>query len=55
MDDDEFEEMLNKSSHWIGEIIKTTAMAMIRAENFPSIKKIRIIDDVLGTCIKEFI
>ena len=46
MDDDEFEEMLNKSSHWIGEIIKTTAMAMIRAENFPSIKTIRIIDDV---------
>lgn len=55
LSDDEFEELLVKSSHWIQDIIKTTAMAMIRADNFPSIKKIRIIDEVLGTCIKEFI
>lgn len=55
MDDDEFENMIKSAPEWLGEIIKTTAMTMIRAENYPSIKKIRIIDDILGTCIKEFI
>lgn len=55
MDDDDFEEMIKKSPSWLGEIVKSTAITMIRAENYPSIKKIRIIDDALGTCIKEFI
>ena len=55
MSDDDFEEMIKKSPSWLGEIVKSTAITMIRAENYPSIKKIRIIDDALGTCIKEFI
>ena len=55
MDDDEFEDMIKSAPEWLGEIVKVTAMTMIRAENYPSIKKIRIIDDMLGTCIKEFI
>lgn len=53
--DDEFEELLQKAPHWLTNIIKVTAMAMIRAENYPSVKKIRIIDDTLGTCIKDFL
>lgn len=53
--DDEFEELLQKAPHWFGDIIKVTAMTMIRAENYPSVKKIRIIDDTLGTCIKDFL
>ena len=53
--DDEFEELLQKAPHWFGDIIKVTAMTMIRAENYPSVKKIRIIDDMLGTCIKDFL
>lgn len=55
MDDNDFEDMIKSAPDWLGEIVKTTAMTMIRAENYPSIKKIRIIDDTLGTCIKEFI
>ena len=47
--------MIKEAPDWLGEIVKSTAMTMVRAENYPSIKKIRIIDDVLGTCIKEFI
>lgn len=53
--DDEFEEILNKAPKWLGEIIKTTAMAMIRAENYPSVSKIILIDKILGTCIKDFL
>ena len=30
-------------------------MAMIRAENYPSISKIILIDKILGTCIKDFL
>lgn len=55
MSDDDFEDMIKSAPDWLGDIIKATAMTMIRAENYPSIKKIRIIDDILGTCIKEFI
>ena len=53
--DEEFEELLNKAPTWLGEIIKTTAMAMIRAENYPYISKIILIDKILGTCIKDFL
>ena len=53
--DEEFEELLHEAPTWLGEIIKTTAMAMIRAENYPSISKIILIDKILGTCIKDFL
>lgn len=53
--DDEFGEILKKAPSWLGEIIKTTAMAMIRAKNYPSVSKIILIDDTLGTCIKDFL
>ena len=36
------------------EVIKATAVNMNRNKNYPSIQKLRIIDDVLGTCIKDF-
>ena len=52
---DEFEELIKNAPHWLTDIIKVTAMAMIRAENYPDVKKIRIIDDTLGTCIKDFL
>lgn len=55
MDDDEFEDMIKSAPEWLGEIVKVTAMTMIRAENYPSIEKIKTIDEMLGTCIKEFI
>ena len=53
--DEEFEELLHEAPTWLGEIIKTTAMAMICAENYPSISKIILIDKILGTCIKDFL
>ena len=28
---------------------------MIKNENYPSVNKLKYIDDILGTCIKDFI
>ena len=53
--DSEFEKLLNDAPSVVKEVIKTTAMNMIRNENFPTVQKIRLIDDVLGTCLKEFL
>ena len=53
--DEEFEKMLRDASDGFKEVIKFTAIDMIRNENYPSIRKINIIDDILGTGIKEFI
>lgn len=53
--DDEFVDLLKTAPTWLSEIIKSTAVSMIKNENYPSIRKVKIIDDVLGTCIKEFI
>ena len=53
--DEEFESMLKDSSDTFKEVIKYTAYNMIRNENYPSLKKIAIIDEVLGTGIKEFL
>lgn len=53
--DEEFRDLLNNAPEFIKEIIKVTAMAMIRNKNYPSIQKISDIDSILGTCIREFI
>ncbi|WP_288681643.1 translation initiation factor IF-2 N-terminal domain-containing protein [uncultured Eubacterium sp.] len=53
--DDEFEDLLKNAPHWLSNVIETTAMAMIRAENYPSVNKIILIDKILGTCIKDFL
>lgn len=53
--DGEFEKLLNNSPDVVKEVIKTTAMNMIRNENFPTVQKLRLIDDILGTCLKEFL
>lgn len=53
--DDEFRDLLNNAPNWLGDIIKTTAIAMIHNENYPSVNKIKLIDDILGTCIKDFL
>lgn len=55
VDDSKFRAMLSKAPDVFKEVIKYTAMNMIHNENYPSIQKINIIDEVLGTCIKEFI
>ena len=53
--DDVFENMLKDAPDVFKEVIKYTAMDMIRNENYPSLQKISIIDRVLGTGIKDFI
>ena len=53
--DDDFKDLLLKAPDWLKEIIKVTAMAMVRAKNYPSLSKIILIDEILGTCIKEFL
>lgn len=55
IDDSKFKSMLNNAPDVFKEVIKYTAMNMIHNENYPSVQKINIIDEVLGTCIKEFI
>lgn len=53
--DEDFQELLKSAPTWIAEIIKVTAISMIRNQNYPSINKIRMIDEQLGTCIKDFL
>lgn len=53
--DDKFGELLKKAPNVLKEVIKVTAMSMIRNENYPSIYKLNLIDDILGTCLKDFI
>lgn len=53
--DAEFEKMLKDAPDTIKDVIKITAINMIRNENYPSVQKIVIIDEILGTCLKEFL
>lgn len=55
IDDDKFESMLKEASDVFKDVIKYTAIEMIRNENYPTLQKIIIIDNVLGTGIKEFL
>ena len=55
LDDDKFESMLKEASDVFKDVIKYTAIEMIRNENYPTLRKITIIDNVLGTGIKEFL
>lgn len=55
LSDEQFEDLLKNGSPTVREIIKVTAMSMIKNENYPSLNKIIMIDNVLGTCIKEFL
>lgn len=53
--DEEFRSLLNKAPEVLRNVIKTTAVAMVRAENYPSVTKLKMIDEILGTCISEFL
>lgn len=55
IEDSRFRTMLSNAPDVFKEVIKYTAMDMIHNQNYPSIQKINIIDEVLGTCIKDFI
>lgn len=53
--DEEFIDILKNAPNYVKEVIKVTAVSMIRNENYPSVNKLKYIDDILGTCIKDFI
>lgn len=55
LSDEKFERLLKDAPNVMKEVIKTTAISMIRGENYPSIQKLTLIDLILGTCLKEFI
>lgn len=53
--DDVFADKLRKANQTFKDVIKITAVNMINSTNYPTIQKLTIIDDILGTCIKDFI
>lgn len=55
LSDAEFREKLETSPDPIKEVISIAAMEMIHKQNYPDISKLSIIDEILGTCIKEFL
>lgn len=55
MEDSEFETFLRKASPVIREVIKVTAIGMIHNENYPSLPKILLIDQILNTDLKDFL
>lgn len=55
LSDAEFECLLKTASPVTREIIKSTAVSMIRAENYPSLAKIIKIDEVFGTALQDFL
>lgn len=55
LSDEDFERILSNAPDTLKEVIKVTAMSMIKNENYPTIQKLRLVDDILGTCLKEFI
>lgn len=55
LSDEKFRSLLTKAPDVVKEVIKYTAMNMIRNENYPTIQKLNIVDEILGTCIKDFL
>ena len=53
--DEKFRDLLTKAPDVVKEVIKYTAMNMVRNENYPTVQKLNIIDEILGTCIKDFL
>lgn len=54
-DDAKFESLLKSATPTVREIIKSTAISMIRAENYPALSKIIKIDEVFGTALQDFL
>ena len=55
LDDTAFETLLRNATPVIVEVVKTTAISMIRAENYPSLSKIIKIDEIFGTALQDFL
>ena len=55
LEDAEFKKLLEETTDTLREVIKTTALSMVKNKNYPSVQKLSLIDEVLGTCIKDFL
>lgn len=55
LSDEKFRNLLLKAPNTLKEVIKFTAMNMVRNENYPTVQKLNIVDEILGTCIKDFL
>lgn len=53
LSDEKFKNLLAKAPDVLKEVIKTTALNMIKNKNYPSYNKLDIIDETLGTCLKS--
>ena len=53
--DKTFEELLRTGNRTVRAIIQVTATSMIKAENYPEIQKIKMIDAITGTCLMDFL
>jgi hypothetical protein len=53
--DEKFRGLLTKAPDVVKEVIKYTALNMVRNENYPTVQKLNIVDEILGTCIKDFL
>lgn len=53
--DDDFRKLLTDAPDAIKEVVKYTAINMIHNTNYPSVQKVAIIDELLNTCIKDFL
>lgn len=53
--DAKFERLLKQAPNTLKEVIRVTAINMIKNENFPTVQKLRIVDDILNTCLVEFL
>lgn len=55
LSDEKFRDLLTKAPDVVKEVIKYTALNMVRNENYPTVQKLNIVDEILGTCIKDFL
>ena len=55
LSDTAFEELLRTGNQTVRTIIQVVAVSMIKAENYPDIKKIKMIDDITGTGLMDFL
>lgn len=53
--DEEFKQLLNRCPDTLKEVIKITAIGMIKNKNYPTVQKLEIIDLVLGSCLKDIL
>lgn len=55
LSDKNFEQLLRTGNRTVRQIIQVTAMSMIKAENYPEVQKIKMIDDVTRSCLMDFL